>query len=61
VLAGRLLDGARPFKRLTTKATRRLAVQRSMGSAESDAIATSSVHDRIRGGLNFKGSRIRGD
>jgi hypothetical protein len=29
---------------LTTNATRRLAVQHSIGSADSDAIANSSVH-----------------
>lgn len=41
----------------TTSATRRLAVQRSMGSGDSDAIATSLVRSGpcLEGGLNFKG------
>ena len=61
-IRGMMQERASPFKRLTTSATRRLAVHRSIGSTNSDAIFTSSVHAGPcrRGGLNFKGSRIHG-
>src|SRR5690348_16772309 len=50
-----------PFKMLTTNATRRLAVHRSMGSLDSSAISTSprsAIGPCLEGGLNSEGSRI---
>ncbi len=44
MLAGRLPTDVASFKRLATDATRRLAVHRSMGSANSDVIATSLAY-----------------